>query len=341
MAYCDRCSRYFVHDRALNQHIENSDSHHVCDDCDVDFASWLGLEQHYVQSPRHAYCQRCQRHFGSDAAMLQHMRAAHHYCETHRRVFETFIGLTEHYKQSSEHFYCPICDDHFDNDEAFLSHSEDVHHMCVECRTYFSYDSNLKAHYSQNHHYCAPCRRIFKSASNLTHHLNSSTHQPRNVRCPGRGCGRAFVSMSALTLHFESGTCPSGLTREQLNKAVVRLDRNNVVTNPNRLIAGPQGQSAPASTKSYATARAWNGVAYECFLCNKVFSTLHALNMHLASPRHEDKIYRCPKGDCMQEYSTLSALCQHVENGSCGVRRFRQVQDMMDGLVNGMRSLAF
>jgi hypothetical protein len=86
MAYCDRCERWFPHDRAYEQHVENSSSHWMCDDCDVDFASEESLNQHYTNSPRHNYCQECDKHFHGDDAREQHMRAVHWYCDRHNRV---------------------------------------------------------------------------------------------------------------------------------------------------------------------------------------------------------------------------------------------------------------
>ena len=190
------------------------------------------------------------------------------------------------------------------------------------------------------HLYCTDCSRGFQSESNLRHHLNSRVHRPADVRCPGRGCTKAFVSHAALILHFESGTCPSRMTREQLNRLVVRADTNNYITNPSRLLTGPMGRyEPPAPAVTWATDRSWNGYAYECFLCNRTFDTLVRLNQHLKSPFHEDKIYRCPKSDCRIEFGTLSGLCQHVEGGSCGVRMFRQVRDVMAGFTRGFNAL--
>ncbi|TDL14542.1 zinc finger protein, partial [Rickenella mellea] len=90
-----------------------------------------------------------------------------------------------------------------------------------------------------------------------------------------------------------------------------------------------------------ATSRSWNGHAFECFLCHGDFRTLHSLNAHLQSPKHQEKIYRCPQSTCQIEVSAMSSLIQHVENGSCGVRMFKQVQDTIDGLVRGMQSIAY
>jgi hypothetical protein len=86
MAYCERCSRWFPHDRALGQHKEDSSFHWPCDDCDMDFASFGSREQHYVNSRRHHYCQECSQDFRLEESRRQHMLAKHHYCGVHDRV---------------------------------------------------------------------------------------------------------------------------------------------------------------------------------------------------------------------------------------------------------------
>src|SRR5260221_9401018 len=201
--------------------------------------------------------------------------------------------------------------------------------------------SDLQEHDRDKHNYCPDCQRVFENSSNLRHHLSSKKPQPATVRCPGRGCNRAFVSHGALVLHVESGTCPSGMTREKLNRLVVRADKSNYITNPDRLLTGPLGHFEPPAAKAtWATERSWNGEAYECFLCNSEFKTLERLNQHLQSPRPEDKIYRCPKPDCRTEFVTLSGLCQHVEGGTCGVRVFKRVRDAMESLTRGFNALS-
>jgi hypothetical protein len=191
----------------------------------------------------------------------------------------------------------------------------------------------------ENHWYCEPCNRPFQSKSNLESHENSSIHQPRNFKCPGARCNRHFVSKSALTGHWEAGTCPSGITRNILNREVARRDPNHIITNPSRLIRGPE---EPAVTDMWATQLAWNPEtrSFECYLCHRQFGMLRSLNDHLQSPRHMERIYRCPNTTgCGSEFSTLSALCQHVERDGCGVQRFRPVRDMMTSLSRGWRSI--
>ena len=242
MAYCVRCARSFPHDRALEQHKSDSNSHWPCDDCNRDFASYDARQQHYVDSGKHHYCGECDRHFQNE--------------------------------------------------------------------------------------------------NNIRQHMNSKTHQPANLRCPRDGCNKSFVSPAGLALHFESGTCSSGITRDQLDRIIIRKDKKRYITIPSRLITGPLGwEEPPPPKKMWATKRSWNGEAYECFLCNATYRTLAQLNQHLRSPAHEEKIYKCPKPDCGVEFVTLSGLCQHVEGGSCGVRMFRKVRATMESLTRGFNLL--
>lgn len=297
MAYCDRCERYFRDDRALEQHEDASTAHWMCRPCGKDFTSEVSLEQHYVQSPRHDYCQTCDEHFDDDDELLDHLVDEHNGCRSCRKVFPYLSPIRISLTLFSQTFKNAV---------------------------------GYKAHMHQVHWYCEPCDRVFASESNLDSH--SSVHKPKNFSCPGAGCNRAFVSQSALVLHWEAGACPSGITRNILNRNVVRLDHNHAITNPMRLIQG--------TTTNWATDLSWNGSGYECFLCNNEYRSLNSLNQHLQSPRHEARIYRCPNRDCGDEYSTLSALSQHVERDRCGVQRFREVKSAMDSLMSGVKRLA-
>lgn len=94
-----------------------------------------------------------------------------------------------------------------------------------------------------------------------------------------------FGTKSALTLHLESGSCPSGLDRKSVARRVIELDTSRFITNGARLLTYGQDEY-------WATERCWNGEAYECYLCHSEMRTLHALNQHLRSPRHDQKIYK-------------------------------------------------
>ncbi|KAJ7154356.1 hypothetical protein C8R43DRAFT_885111 [Mycena crocata] len=290
------------------------------------------------------YCSRCQRFFNNYSALYQHERNSPHHniCDDCDVDFTSWTGLKEHYVQSRVHDYCQRCDEHFDNPSELEYHYQQEHHYCGKCRRFFQNELGLSEHYRQSdlHHYCAPCKRLFQSASNLQSHLNSSTHRPKEVICPGRGCGLGFVTRSALLLHLEAGTCSSGSNRQTVNRIVRQYDTNNVITNPARLLTGGDNQ-----VNYMASAASWNGSAYECYLCHggylllPYYRSLAALNQHLASPRHQDKIYVCPLSTCRQSFTTLSALCQHIESERCGVSKFKVVQNTMNDLMGGMRRL--
>ncbi|OJT12099.1 hypothetical protein TRAPUB_11351 [Trametes pubescens] len=294
MAFCGRCDRWFGSERALEQHKDDSNMHHICYECDKDFTSARALEQHEFQSSRHPSCEQC------------------------RILFDDWDDLYEHY--DDEHHYCDICNKPF-----------------VKL---FDSSRGLHKHRRQAHddRYCPPCERMFKNANNLDQHCRSSIHQGRNIDCPMRGCDKSFVSNAGLLLHLESGACVSHMTRAKIDRIMAKYDRDHIITNPSRLIGG----SGPVVVDQWATERAWNGSRYECYLCHRTYATLPALNQHLRSAAHADKIYRCPRTlyGCGAEFGTLSAFCQHVESERCGVRRFRgEVDRVLEGLSNKMKRL--
>lgn len=140
-----------------------------------------------------------------------------------------------------------------------------------------------------------------------------------------------------MILHLESGTCKSGVNRQKVNQYVRQLDRNNVITNPSRLLTAGDNDD----TTYIATEASWNGRAYECVLCHNDFRTLRDLNRHLASPRHQAKVYKCPLNTCQVHFGTLSALCQHIESEKCGVSKFKAVQRTMDSMLSGVRRIGY
>lgn len=258
------------------------------------------------------------------------------------QFFDSAEGLRQHYIQSGDHAYCRFCSILFDDFDDLLEHGEEYHYVCRGCDRLFQTERELLSHKECSHNYCRDCDRFFRSKSNLEQHRESSVHKPRIINCVGRdhGCTKTFISISALVLHAESGTCPAGITRKQVNDFVVRNDRKNLITNPKRLLKDGSGSCyAPSEPEYRATVRSWNGSGYECYLCNREFSTLQALNVHLSSPKHAASIYRCPLSTCETEYSVLSALIQHVEWGNCGVRRNRQVENFMHDLTNKMKRI--
>ncbi|KAI0087483.1 hypothetical protein BDY19DRAFT_892739 [Irpex rosettiformis] len=291
-----------------------------CDLCDRYFANYNGLRQHKETSARHSsywYCGDCNREFSSNWA------------------------LNQHYSNSPEHCsFCNFCCQYLADEYDLEEHNDSYHVYCDECDQLCANDASLRQHYTRSHWYCGSCNRLFRSEHDLDIHLRtSSIHNPRSHFCPGRGCGKAFVAYGDLTSHLESGTCPGGFNRRNVNRMAIRADTTNVFTNSSRLIGYNETSNV---VNTWATDDSWNGYQYECVLCHKEFRTLSALNAHLNSPAHADKVFRCPTNyhGCGQEFRTLSGLLSHIERSECGVTRFRrQLTDTLDNVTSGMRRL--
>ncbi|KAH9832600.1 uncharacterized protein C8Q71DRAFT_260516 [Rhodofomes roseus] len=317
---CVRCKEHFDSPGALADHLGTSKAHNVCRTCVMDFPLRLHLVQHFLFSPLHNYCQRCDNHFDSPAELVRHFESEHSQCLMCGLCFATPNDLNEHYHHT--------------------------HWTCIECRIVSATPDAFDAHCRETHWYCADCKRVFKDGDSLRAHYESNIHKGRKVHCPGVKCSKDFVSSSALIQHLESGGCTSKMTRHDVKKLAVQMDKENIITDAARLLTGPGGSSVPRmTTTSWATELSKNPRTglYECVICHAGFKKLTSLNNHLQSPVHDEKIYRCPQTwqGCGVEFNTLGALCQHVEKGNCGVHKFNNtLQKYVGSLADGMKRLA-
>ncbi|KAJ8701792.1 hypothetical protein PTI98_000545 [Pleurotus ostreatus] len=287
------------------------------------------------------YCDRCGRSFSHYGAYDQHRQysSSHFVCWDCNIDFESWVGLKEHWVQSKRHSYCQYCDRHFDDNSKLSEHFDDEHYLCSGCNIVFKNEYGLKEHYRQSprHFYCSPCDRHFGSQNSLNNHLNSSIHRPKDVPCPMRGCGQYFISLAAVALHLEAGSCTSGMDRYALDRLIQKYDKNHLITDPSRLISN--GDST--TTRYYATEMAYNEYYddYECYLCDQTFRSLSGLNQHLGSAKHQQEVYICRFTSCGLRFRALSALCQHIESGKCGALRGTPYKSVMGGLMDGMKRL--
>ena len=79
-SYCERCDRYFSSNRALEQHMDDSNMHHLCYRHRKDFMTHQGLIEHWKQSPHHHYCDRCDQHFSYAEDLEEHNEVMHWVC---------------------------------------------------------------------------------------------------------------------------------------------------------------------------------------------------------------------------------------------------------------------
>lgn len=261
------------------------------------------------------------------------------HCITCDRWFDSYNDLEMHIDYSEAHRY-PYGDMKYEESKENYAYPsvyvKEEDWACEVCRRNFSSEHARLQHFANTpgHPYCFPCKRMFVSEHNLTQvlttplylisqlsnlskHLHSKIHMGRQIECPF--CKHNYTIASGLTIHLESGSCESGLDRRQIKILVRLLDHGHVITRsiPNY---------PPLEMRITATAQAWNGRGYQCYLCSKEFTTLDGLNSHLKSPVHEEKLYHCPQRSCGREYKVLSGLVAHVESESCGLMPFLEVQ---------------
>jgi hypothetical protein len=134
----------------------------------------------------------------------------------------------------------------------------------------------------------------------------------------------------------EANSCPKarGLNRETIYQMINQNDTKGVITT--KLLQWDSG----ANANYVASEASYNGDHYECYLCHRGFRTLTALNQHLASPAHKQRIYHCFGRSCGREFTALAQLFSHLESESCGATRFGTVQRSAASMMQG-RMIAF
>ena len=70
---------------------------------------------------------------------------------------------------------------------------------------------------------------------------------------------------------------------------------------------------------------------------------MNALNAHLNSSVHKQKVYHCPntKSKCEKQFVTLAGLFNHLESEACAFMRFEKVQRQVRDVLQGGKLIAF
>jgi hypothetical protein len=134
--------------------------------------------------------------------------------------------------------------------------------------------------------------------------------------------------------HLETGSCPraANLNRDTILTEIRRRDPNHMITK--KLL------TYEPSSEITITDHCWNGHGFECYICHREFGSARALQQHVNSPTHKQKVYHCP-GRCTKEFVSLAALFNHLESESCGAMRFETVQRNVSNFLTGRRMIAF
>ncbi|KAK7470472.1 hypothetical protein VKT23_001898 [Stygiomarasmius scandens] len=286
-------------------------------------------------------CNQCNRSFETNHALTAHCSAKAHFnyrCIPCNRVFVDQLALQQHLDNApihqSESDNSDNSDYEWDDDtdsDADSDLDSDTDTYCRTCDRSFIHREALYQHLSASaiHNWCFVCSRDFEHPVDLARHNASRVHEPADMKCPL--CSRMFKSPSDIANHIESGSAGhSRINRHHVTAAVHRME----ITPPisiSRQIAGPP--SIPTVTEYVVTQLAFNGKAYECYLCHRQCRTLRGLNDHLNSPAHDDDQFQCPHGKCGKQFTVISALIRHIESESCGLAKFRTVEKYTNQLT--------
>ncbi len=116
------------------------------------------------------------------------------------------------------------------------------------------------------------------------------------TKSPCSMCSKNFKVPSKIAAHIESGGCNPNINRHHVSAAIHAMHISPPITIALR-IEGPINPVVHFS----ATDMAFNGKAYEYYLCHVEFSTLQSLNLHLNSPVHDANEFKCPKTTMWKE----------------------------------------
>ena len=162
---------------------------------------------------------------------------------------------------------------------------------------------------AQNHCYCEECDKFFATSKETVKHFGTALHASEYTCCD---CSRSFRNEDKLYRHLEHEH------RRQLSCQVC-LQVFGAKKVLDQHIAS-QHQADPKKKREILPQS-----ADACYICQKKFSTINALQNHLQSPSHHPiSELRCfASVECKGRFSSPSALLGHLESGQCcsGIKR--------------------
>ncbi|KAJ5939814.1 hypothetical protein N7466_002948 [Penicillium verhagenii] len=202
MAFCPPCSRPFVSEESLQQHIAYSPVHNtpptvdtptfICEICTEAFDNQMMLIEHLknsplnATSPTHLLYSRTYIFRETLEQRLQDTEASASTlnCDPCARTFKDQSALDQHLQNAPAHsFKCEPCARSFKKQSALDQHLQDAP----------AHSASFK---------CEPCARSFKDQNALDQHLQySPAHSTTTFNC--ELCSRSFKSQSALDEHMQ------------------------------------------------------------------------------------------------------------------------------------------
>lgn len=254
------CGTLFGNKELLKDHQQNG-YWDLC--CSTSFTK-LQVDVPHGKIPSRFYCGVCRdTHFRTSKQRDGHLVSMHNACPTCFEVFPSLVDTLEH-QASADHCYC------YEHELAFPCLEDLAQHACADshnegitcqCHTTLYSDGDYERHLNNGHcdyvdmegddekarleeptyaeaqlarleHsnlWCKDCDWRFASVEAYLQHKNSPRHDTKLLELDC-SCGRRFSFLSALVAHLESGSCASGMTRDNLNGIVYRYDKDRRIT---------------------------------------------------------------------------------------------------------------
>ncbi|KAF2198994.1 hypothetical protein GQ43DRAFT_421233 [Delitschia confertaspora ATCC 74209] len=279
-----------------------------------------------------------------------HLARGHCFCTVCGLHFDTHTAFEDH--QAGLHaseFKCCDCNITFSDVGTLKGHIA----SCAHQKPVENPSSHQVSIQQDEENTCKDCEKTFSNREALLQHRQSVKHKPlSDLKCPlGKGCSGRFMTPSALLQHLESGNCHSGMDRHEIFRMVQSCDADHVIHSPSHLHTRNSFRSPDIETPAFpsdGSLSPWSLLEtssmdvdhtgglqalteLKCSLCppkRKPFAKAKDLEQHLNSAAHCAKIYHCPSSIFSatnvqkqhvkeRQFSTLSGLTQHMENGAC------------------------
>jgi hypothetical protein len=320
-----------------------------CPDCQIQFPAKENLTRHQRRCG-HCVCGECHRPFASTSALNDHTRDLGHSTEFRccdcNRSFKNIDALKQHLRDAthrpsksshdvsakSAKVKCPKCPQEFISHHALQQHITSPRHRPF---------SNIKC-------IASSCSKRFTTPSGLLHHLES---------------GRCSSGMNRIRLNELASTQDTDrlITRETAAEVLIEADsqllsgNSEISSDSEQLeimtpssggvflshlstpgILTPNSGRTPMDSWINLSLRAETSCPF-CPSTRPPFCDETALQQHLQSAAHSDRMFFCPLsfldlsekgGDTKAKaFKTLSGLTQHLESGACkgGLSTFRKV----------------
>ena len=142
---------------------------------------------------------------------------------------------------------------------------------------------------------------------------------PKDLDCWGCGNAMRFATVSAMTIHLESGKCSAGWTTRHLNALSNEAQHAREYVVKGRepwLLAGVPCRYIQDTDFNERLGR------WTCSVCAEAFIHKPSLYKHLQNQpcsRGYPEVFKCPI--CPEKFTRLSGMLQHMETPRCPVTK--------------------